>query len=469
MNFEDGTFFLDGETARHLYHQYAKDAPIYDFHCHLTAKDIFEDKEFSDISSIWLAHDHYKWRAMRYAGVPEKYITGDSEGLLKFMKWAGTCEKLIGSPLYHWTHMELSHYFKVDAALNEKNAEKIYEHCNEMIKKDHLSPVKMINREHVKLICTTDDPVDNLEYHRLLWMKADLDFMVLPAFRPDKALKIQSDGFMDYIDLLAASTEMTISDYDDLMTALKSRIDFFNTCGCRLSDHSLEGLSNTSTTDVEVASIFMKKRNGEDISMEEVLKFQSHTLMRLASAYQKAGWVMQLHIGAMRNTNREMLGILGVDAGFDILNDFRTAEPLTRLMNDMHQNGGLPKTILYTLNPKDNLVFSTLPHCFAEEAVPGKIQFGAAWWFNDHKDGIRSHLTSLANQGMLAYFIGMLTDSRSFLSYRRHDYFRRILCSFLGERVDLGEFDRDEHVLEEIVSGICHKNIKKYLGLEETA
>jgi len=468
----DNNFMLSGKTAQFLYNRFAKNAPIYDYHCHISAKDIYEDKEFTDISSLWLGNDHYKWRAMRYAGIPESYITGNQDGLSKFKMWAKTCEKLIGSPLYHWANMELKTYFGINEFLNESNAERVYDLCNNKIKADCLSPIKMIQNSNVKLICTTDDPVDSLEYHMLLNMKVENSFKglpvfsVRPTFRPDRSLNIQKEGFQDYIKKLSESSELNIETYQDMISALKRRIEYFHKVGCLLSDHSLESLSYLPTNSLEVEKVFFKRLNGEEISIEEAEKYRFHTLKLLAAEYRKTGWVMQLHLGAMRNTNDVMFKKLGADTGFDIMNDFLAAEPLKNILNDMNATNGLPKTILYSLNSNDNLVLSSLPHCYPEEGVAGKVQFGAAWWFNDHKEGIYSHLKSIANQGMLAYFVGMLTDSRSFLSYVRHDYFRRILCSFIGELVDSGEFDNDENVLKQIVEGVCSKNIINYLNME---
>lgn len=459
-------FMLTGRTAENLYKKFAKNAPIYDYHCHLSAKEIYEDKPFSDISSIWLSHDHYKWRAMRYAGIPEEYITGNQKSEEKFIMWAKTCEKLIGSPLYHWANMELREYFGVNEFLNTKNAGSIYKLCNIRLKEESLSPVKLIERSNVRLICTTDDPADSLQYHVLLKTVQKNSFKVLPAFRPDKALNILNEGFIEYIEALSIACKNSIGSYEDLMDSLRSRIKYFSEIGCLMSDHSLESIEFLSTSLAEVEAIFIRRLHGSMISSDEAEKYKCYTLKLLASEYYKAGWVMQLHIGAMRNTNLNMLKKLGVDAGFDIMNDFALAEALSRLLNDMEGAGGLPRTILYSLNSKDNLLLSSLPHCFAGDSAVAKLQFGAAWWFNDHKEGIYSHLKSIANQGMLAYFVGMLTDSRSYLSYVRHDYFRRILCSFIGELVDSGEFDNDERILQEIVEGICYKNIISYLGMK---
>lgn len=458
-------FILSGKTAVSLYERYAKDAPVYDYHCHLCAKEIYEDEAFNDISSIWLGYDHYKWRTMRFAGVPEEYITGNGDGRTKFRMWAKICERLIGSPLYHWANMELKTYFGVDEILKESNADRIYDHCNAKIKEEKLSPVKMIKASNVRLVCTTDDPVDSLEYHLLLGKNREKGFDVFPTFRPDNVLKILNNNFIEYIRKLEATTKLKIITYQDMLNALKNRIEFFRQAGCLLSDHSLESLVYLPTDIVEAGSIFLKRLNGEVITTHEAEKYKLYTLSFLAGAYKEAGWAMQLHIGAIRSTNDNMLKKAGVDSGFDIMNDFQIAEPLAKLLNDMDKMNCLPKTILYTLNSKDNLVLSSLPHCFTEDGVPGKVQFGAAWWFNDHKEGITAHLKAIADQGMLAYFVGMLTDSRSFLSYVRHDYFRRILCSFVGDLVEKGEFADDDAILGEIVEGICFKNIVRYLGL----
>lgn len=466
-NLLDNYFMLSGKTAESLYEKFAKSAPIYDYHCHLSAKDIYEDSAFIDISSLWLGYDHYKWRAMRYAGVPEKYITGNENGLIKFQMWAKTCEKLIGNPLYHWANMELKTYFGIDEFLNVSNAERIYNLCNKKINADGLSPVKMIKASNVRLICTTDDPTDSLEYHILLQAKGENDFKVLPTFRPDKALNILKGDFQEYLRKLSDSSKLNIQTYDDLVRALKLRIEHFSKAGCLLADHSLESLSYFPTDSLEVEKIFSGRLQGEEISNDDAEKYRGYTLKLLAAEYRKAGWVMQLHLGAMRNTNEVTFNKLGVDTGFDIMNDFQVAEPLKNILNDMNSTSGLPKTILYSLNSKDNLVLSSLPHCYPEDGIPGKVQLGAAWWFNDHKEGIYSHLSSIANQGMLAYFVGMLTDSRSFLSYVRHDYFRRILCSFIGQLVDNGEFENDESLLKEIIEGVSFKNIISYLKMEE--
>lgn len=456
---------LKGKTAWQLYHSYAKNTPIYDYHCHLSAKEIYEDEVFEDIASVWLQFDHYKWRAMRYAGIPEEYITGNADAVDKFRAIARTLERLVGCPLNHWANMELQAYFGINDLLKESNADEIYKICNEKIKKYALSPVKMIIASGVKLICTTDDPADSLKYHKLLRTNPNLEFKVLPTFRPDKALNICNLDFVDYVSRLSEVSFIPVKTYEDLISVLKERMKFFQKAGCIISDHSLETLVYEPVTNEVITEIFRKRMAGEFITKAEVEQYRTHTLILLASEYKKLGWTMQLHIGAFRNTNQKSFEKIGVDAGFDIMNDFSLADPLIGLLNEMEQGGGLPKTILYTLNSKDNLLFSSIPHCFTEAGIPGKVQFGPAWWFNDNKDGIRSHLEAIAAQGMLADFVGMLTDSRSFLSYVRHDYFRRILCSFIGELIDEGEFEADDILLKHMIEGICYKNICNYLNI----
>lgn len=457
-------FLLNTQTAIDLYENFAKKAPIYDYHCHLSAKDIYEDKLFQNITDIWLKFDHYKWRALRIAGVEEKYITGDANDREKFMAWSNVVGNLLGSPLYHWTMLELKQYFGIDEFLNPKSAERIYEYCNKYIIENKLTPVKMILRSNVSLICTTDDPVDDLYYHKKLKEKSH-EFKVLPTFRPDNVFNLQSANYREYIQQLADVSKVPISSYDGLKKAILNRIEYFDSVGCVLSDHSLESLTITEQDDVLVDQILKKSLSGKVISFEENEKFKNQTLKFLAKTYSEKKWVMQMHIGALRNVNKSKLQEVGPNSGFDIMNDFSIAEALSVLMNEINEDGSLPKSIIYTLNEKDNLVLSSIPHCFSEENVPGKIQFGAPWWFNDHKEGFINHFKALGNQSMFANFVGMLTDSRSFLSYVRHDYFRRILCDYIGGLVEKGEFDNNLDLLGEIVEAISFRNIKKYLGI----
>lgn len=462
----DENFMLKGKTAEQLYQGIAKNAPIYDFHCHLSPREIYEDKVFGNISQIFLGGDHYKWRAMRYAGVEERYITGDGDDYEKFQRWAKTLQRLVGSPLYHWTNLELKQFFGITEPLKENNARQIYDLCNQKIKEEALSPVYCIRKAGVKLICTTDDPVDDLQYHKRIAEKKQ-EFMVLPTFRPDKALGIQKDGFPDYMKQLSKVSGTTIESYEDLLTVLRGRIAYFDENGCKLSDHSLESLEYIPTSKTEVESIFHKRLSGYGVTPSDAEKFKNYTLQLLAKDYHDRRWVMQLHLGAMRNNNDLMFDKIGPDTGFDIMNDFAVAPHLSKLLGAMNKEEALPKTILYTLNPKDNIILSALPHCFCEDNIAGKVQFGAAWWFLDHKEGMLEHLRTIASQGMLAEFVGMLTDSRSFLSYARHDYFRRILCSYLGSLVDDGEYEKEDTILTELIEGICYKNIMKYLNITE--
>jgi len=458
-------FLLSTETAVMLYEKFAKNAPILDYHCHLSAKEIYEDVTFTDITSMWLQYDHYKWRALRYAGVPEKYITGDSDSIEKFKFWAKISSRLIGCPLYHWTNMELKTYFGVPEILNENNAVEIFHYCNEQIETKALSPVKMILKSNVKLICTTDDPIDSLEYHQGLKEKESA-FKVLPTFRPDKALNLRNAEYLSYLDKLMKITDISIDSFPTFIKALKKRVNYFAENGCLFSDHSLESLTLTVQDEKEVDVIFKKVLRKETISFEDAEKFKNQTLIILAGEYTNNNMAMQLHIGALRNNNPKMFEKIGPDSGFDIMNDFPVATVLSDLLGKMNNCDSLPKTILYTHNNKDNLVLSTLPQCFCVDSIPGKVQFGAAWWLVDNKKGIQAHLQTLANQGMLADFIGMLTDSRSFLSYVRHDYFRRILCDFIGNLVETGEFENDMKTLQNIVEGVCYKNIINYIGDE---
>jgi glucuronate isomerase len=458
--------FLQNKVARELYKNYAEKAPIFDFHCHLSAQDIYEDKIFDNISHLWLGHDHYKWRAMRIAGVDEFYITGDASPLEKFKTYAKVCARLAGSPLYLWSHLELKNYFGITEILNEHNAQATYDRCNTIINEQQIRPSVLIAKSNVHLICTTDDPADNLEWHTKIAKQSRPGLNVLPTFRPDHALNIQLEAFIEYIQKLGAACQTTIVSYTDLLDCLRQRVGFFAQTGCLLSDHSLENMSFPATTQQESAAVFNKRLNGETLSIEEVAAYRFWTLQQLAAEYKEHKMVMQLHVGALRNVSSQMYDRLGPDVGFDIMNDFGVAAPLTTLLNTLQMADSLPATLLYSLNSKDNLVLSSLPHCFQNGKTPGYVQFGAAWWFNDHRDGILEYFKATAAQSMLAQSVGMLTDSRSFLSYTRHDYFRRLLCQYIGQLVEAGEFDPDEVILQEIIEGICYKNVERFLGLQ---
>ena len=457
--------FLNTPKAVELYEKYAKNAPIYDYHCHLSPREIYEDKVFENISHLWLGADHYKWRAMRIAGLDEFYITGAASPLEKFKAYAKVCSRLIGSPLYLWSNLELKNYFGISETLNQHNAEAIYHQCNDLIKNQQLRPSTLIAKSNVRLICTTDDPADNLEWHARIAEENRPGLQVLPTYRPDRSLNIQLADYCDYLQLLGDSCQVTIANYSDLLECLRQRLEFFVKVGCLLTDHAIENICIPETSLEAVAAIFAKRIQGAALTPDEIAAFHFWTLHELAAAYCKHGMLMQLHLGAMRNVNSEMFRQLGPDSGYDIMTDVNIAEPLAALLNSFHESGNLPATVLYTLNSKDNLVLSSLPQCFQNGKTPGTVIFGVAWWLNDHRDGILEYFKSTAAQSMLPYSLGMLTDSRSFLSYTRHDYFRRLLCQYFGQLVESGEFDDDQEILHELIDGICCQNIKRRLGL----
>jgi glucuronate isomerase len=462
--FMNEDFLLSNDVAKKLYNDYAKDMPIIDFHCHLDPKEIWEDRKFKNITDVWLGGDHYKWRAMRSNGVEEKYVTGDGEDYKKFVAWAGTLTNAIGNPLYHWTHLELQRYFNIYDVLNEKNAEAIWNKANKLIESEDFTVRNLIKRSKVKVICTTDDAASNLEYHIKLKDCKDFDTKVLPTLRPDKALNIAAKGFNDYIKQLAEVWGKEIRVYEDLLICLEDRVKFFNENGCRLSDHGLDYVPYSEASLEEIKDIFDRALRGENISIEEEEKFKTCTLIYMGHLYHKYNWSMQLHMGALRNNNTRMIKQIGPDTGFDSVNDVNIAYKLSRLLDSMEMNGKLPKTVLYNLNPADNYVLGTMIGNFQGGGVPGKIQYGAAWWFLDNKEGMEIQMRALANLGLVGRFIGMLTDSRSFLSYTRHEYFRRILCNMLGLWVESGEVPEDIEMLGSIVENICYHNSNEYFG-----
>lgn len=464
--FMDENFMLNNETAVKLYHEYAKDMPIFDFHCHLSPKEIAEDKRYKNITEVWLGGDHYKWRAMRSNGVDEKYITGDASDKEKFMKWAETIPYCIGNPLYHWTHLELKRYFGIDKLLSPETAEEIWNKCNEILAKEEFSARGLIKNSNVKALCTTDDPTDTLEYHMALAKDNTFDVKVLPAFRPDKSFNIEKEGFAEWVKKLGDVSGIPVKSFEDLKAALKQRIDFFHKVGCRVSDHALDPIVFEECTDEEADRILKKALKGEKLENAEVRKFKTQVMLFLGRQYAKLGWVMQLHIGTIRNNNSRMMRILGPDTGFDSIGDYTFAESLAKFLDKLDQTDELPKTILYCLNPRDNEVLGTIIGCFQGGGIPGKMQFGSGWWFNDQKDGMIKQMTALANLGLLSRFVGMLTDSRSFLSYTRHEYFRRILCNLIGEWVENGEAPNDMNLLGKMVQDICFNNAKNYFGIE---
>lgn len=463
--FMDENFLLSTPTAVKLYNNYAKDMPIIDYHCHLSPKEIYEDRKFKNIADAWLYGDHYKWRLMRSNGIDEKYITGDSSDYDKFMAWTKTLSIAIGNPLYHWTHLELQRFFGIYEPLNEKTAPDIWKKANELLEKDEFSARELIKKSNVKIVCTTDDPVDTLEYHLKLKKEENFNVKVLPAFRPDKGLKIDKDTFMPWIDKLSEVCGRKIENIDDLLSSIESRIEFFNSVGCRVSDHAMDVVDYAEASKEEVNDIFVKRFKGETLTKTEISKYKTYIMKFLGKLYSKFGWVMQLHIAALRDLNTNMFKKMGPDTGFDSMNDLTIAEPLARLMDSLEMEGALPKMILYSLNAKDSYTIGTIMGCFQGTSIPGKIQLGSAWWFNDSKTGMIDQMTTLANTGLLSRFVGMLTDSRSFLSYTRHEYFRRILCDLIGKWVENGEYPDDEEMLGNIVEGICYKNAKTYFNM----
>lgn len=452
MKFITDNFMLKNNVAKDIYFKYSKDLPIIDYHCHLSPEMIADDYKFKNTYDLFLGGDHYKWRQMRSNGVPEEYITGNAPDYEKFLMWAKTMPLLVGNPLYHWTHLELLRYFGIEETLDKDNAKEIWDKCNEMLKDDSFSAKNLIRRSNVEVICTTDDPIDTLEYHKEL---KDFETKVLPTFRPDKAVEIGNDTFLPYIE------KAGVKSFSGLLEWLSERIEYFNSFGCRLSDHAL-GAVPFEKGDAD--KVFTKKLNGEELTNKEIDIFRTAVLSHCAKEYTRLGWAMQLHIGALRNNNKKMYNLLGADVGFDSINDLEIAQNLSLFLNSLEETDSLPKTILYTLNPKDNYVLGTMMGNFQKAPTAGKIQFGSGWWFNDNRDGMEEQLKAFANLGLLGKFVGMLTDSRSFVSYPRHEYFRRILCNLIGTWVSEGEYPNDDRYLKEVIEGISYKNAKEYFG-----
>ncbi|WP_144525497.1 glucuronate isomerase [Bacillus pumilus] len=463
--FLDEQFLLNSPTAEKLYHEFAKDLPIIDYHCHLSPKDIYENKTFRNITEAWLYGDHYKWRAMRANGIPETHVTGDASDYDKFMAWAKTVPMTIGNPLYHWTHLELRRYFEVQDLLNEKNADTIWQKVNEKLQGEGFGARDFIVKSNVETVVTTDDPIDSLQYHQKL-REEGFSVQVLPGFRPDKALDIANDLFEKYVHELAEASATSIQSYQDFLHALRARIDFFHEHGCLISDHAINEMTYEETTQEEVETIFHKRMSGYSLTEKEKIKFKTETFIMLGQAYCERGWAMQLHINALRNNNTKMFERLGPDTGYDAMNDEDIAKPLCRILDRLEQEDALPNTILYSLNPRDNVVISTLAGSFQDGKTPGKMQHGTAWWFNDTKQGMTEQMMALSGIGLISRFIGMLTDSRSFLSYTRHEYFRRLLCDIIGEWVEKGEVPYDIALLGEIVKGISYENAKQYFQFD---
>lgn len=460
--FLNDNFLLSTKTAQTLYHQHASKMPIIDYHCHLDPKEIYENNPFKNLTEAWLYGDHYKWRLMRANGVPESHITGDASDYDKFLAWARTVPKTIGNPLFSWTHLELRRFFGVTELLNEESAPRIWEEVNRKLADDAFRRRNIIKNANVKLVCTTDDPADDLQYHKLL-REEERDFRVLPTFRPDKALNIDAPGFPDWLKRLEEASGQTVSSYSELVAALQARVDVFHDNGCRLSDHALDVLRYQAGDTAAVESAFRKRINGETLSQEEITVYRTELLTALIGMYREKNWTMQLHIHAYRNNNTSMLRKLGPDTGYDALNDLPLTASLSQLLDRAESESGLPKTILYSLNAKDYPALLTLMGCFQKD-TPGKLQLGSGWWFNDTRSGMREQLSLFAEHSLLAGFVGMLTDSRSFLSYTRHEYFRRVLCELIGEWVERGEAPDDDKLLGGMVEDISYNNAAGYFG-----
>ena len=463
--FMDENFLLQSETAQKLYHSYAADAPILDYHCHINPQEIYEDRQFENITQVWLGGDHYKWRFMRSCGVDEKYITGDASDKEKFLKWAEVLGKAIGNPLFHWSHLELKKYFGYNGVLNKKTAEEVWELCNKRLAEKDMSVRNIIRQSNVTLICTTDDPVDSLEWHKKIAEDDSFDVQVLPAWRPDKAMNIEKVTYLDYIAQLSDVSGIKVDTFAALKKALSNRMDFFASMGCSVSDHALEYVMYAPASDDEIEAIFAKRLSGEGVTREEELKFKTAFMLFVGTEYTKRNWVMQLHYGCKRDNNTPMFNKLGPDTGYDCINNYAPSAQMADFLNALSATNDIPKTIIYSLNPNDNASIGTIIGCF-QEKFPGKIQQGSAWWFNDHKVGMTDQMVSLANLGCLGNFIGMLTDSRSFLSYTRHEYFRRVLCALVGGWVENGEYPADMKSLESIVKGISYNNAVQYFGFD---
>ena len=464
--FMDKDFLLSTPTAQELYHDFAAKVPVLDYHCHINPQEIAEDRKFENITQVWLGGDHYKWRQMRSNGVEERYITGDAPDREKFQKWAETLEKAIGNPLFHWSHLELQRYFGYTGVLNGDTAEEVWNLCNAKLQEASMSARNLILQSNVTLIRTTDDPADDLKWHKMLAEDESFPVQVLPAWRPDKAMNLEKPDYGQYLETLAEAANMDIQSFEDLKAALKSRMAFFNEMGCRASDHGLEYVMYVPASDEEVEAVFQKRLNEETVTREEELKFKTAFMLFVAGEYAKMGWAMQLHYGCKRDNNTDMYEKLGPDTGFDCINNYAPSGQIADYLNALNAEGNLPKTVIYSLNPNDDEAIGTIIGCFQNSDAVGKIQQGSAWWFNDHKTGMTKQMTSLANLGLLGNFIGMLTDSRSFLSYPRHEYFRRILCEMIGNWVENGEYPKDMKMLERIVKGISYNNAVRYFGFE---
>lgn len=461
--FMDKDFLLNTQTARTLYHDVSAKCPIIDYHCHINPREIYEDRRYDNITQVWLGGDHYKWRLMRCAGVPEKYITGtETTDYEKFCKWAEVLGKGIGNPLYHWSHLELRRFFGYQGALSAKTADEVWNLCNAKLQTPEYSVRNLIAMSHVETICTTDDPIDTLEWHQKLAADPTFKTTVLPAWRPDKAMNVEKPEYLDYLKKLSDAAEMDIRTFADLKAALSKRMDSFAANQCCLSDHALNYVMYAPASDEAVEGIFSKRLAGSEISAEEQAVFKTAFMLAMAKEYKERRWTMQLHYGCRRDNNLTMYGKMGPDTGFDCIDNYAPSAQTAAFLGALEAANALPQTVLYSLNPNDNQAIDSICGCFQSDEAVSKIQHGSAWWFNDHLQGMTEHLTSLANLGYLAGFVGMLTDSRSFLSYPRHEYFRRILCRLIGEWVESGMYPNDMELLSEIVRGVSYENAKAY-------
>jgi glucuronate isomerase len=456
-------FMLHNGTASLLYHRFAEKAPIFDYHCHLNPEEILQDKTYSNMTEIWLSGDHYKWRLMRAAGVPEKYITGNADPYEKFLKFAETIPRCAGNPMYHWTHLELKRYFHVDDLLTPESAPRIWKTCNEQLQKPEFSVRSLIRRSNVAALCTTDDPVNDLHCHKALAADTSFATKVLPSFRPETALHPEDQNFVSWMQKLSAAVGTPVTTFAELETALEKRAEYFKAAGCLVADQSLASPDFCCGTRAEAEAAFTKRMSGNKLTNEESNAYQNQLMISLGRIYHKIGFVMQLHFGVIRSCSTRMFAECSADTGFDAVGDGISAASLAALLDSLDKTGELPKTIVYSLNANDNDKLASVLGCFQENVFPQKMQLGAAWWFNDHRDGMEAQMKALANTGLLSGFVGMLTDSRSFLSYTRHEYFRRILCNLLGEWTERGELPMDYDLLGGMVEDICYNNIAAYL------
>jgi glucuronate isomerase len=460
-------FLLSNDTSKSLYHDYASKMPIVDYHCHIDPKEIADDIRFENITQLWLGGDHYKWRLMRANGVNEEYITGNASDKEKFQKWAETLELAIGNPIYHWSHLELKTYFGYEGCLNSETADEVWNLCNEILKNKDLSARGIIQKSNVTHLCTTDDPIDSLEHHIRIAKDKSFETQVLPAFRPDEAINIDKAQYLDYLDKLSQVSNIKIDSFESLCEALKNRMEFFDSLGCKTSDHGLEFIMYYPASDDEIEKIMTNRLAGNIPSYEEVLKFKTALLLFLGKEYHRLNWVMQLHYGVKRDNNKRKFKTLGPNTGFDCIDDSRNSSAmLADFLNALDQTNQLAKTIIYSLNPIDNSAIDTVIGCFQDDTAIGKLQHGSAWWFNDHEMGMRDHILTLSSLSLISNFVGMLTDSRSFLSYTRHEYFRRILCDIFGTLVETGRYPNDRRILKKLIEDISYNNSIKYFGFD---